>query len=185
MNRNKLGQYTTRLKALWHARAKLAKYTAFLMLGIVSLATVNTIVKWHDHYQIHFESPVEFKPLVYTELRKLTVINEVLADQNNTPLNDIQQYICNKFGKDCVTALSIARAESNYNCNEINVNSNGTVDFSVFQENSVHLNHGFTLADLSDCKRMVDRAYELYQKQGFTPWSSYVSGAYKQFLINK
>ena len=136
-------------------------------------------------YQVKAQNPVHIAlatPILIA--RRQVVVNEmVMADPNNSPLDPIQQYICNKFGNQCKTALAIARAESNDNCNEINVNTNGTVDFGIFMENSVHLNRQFTLADLSTCERMVDRAYDLYKQTGWAAWSSYQSGAYKKFLF--
>jgi hypothetical protein len=50
----------------------------------------------------------------------------------------------------------------------------------------VHLKRpGLNLRDLLDCKANIDFAYQLYQeKQGFTPWSTYNSGAYRKFLHN-
>lgn len=173
-----------RLKTLWANRDKIARGIAVSMFIALSLATVVDLVKWHDKNEIHFQSPITLKPPVYAELRKLTVIQEVQAapNPNNSPLTPIQQYICNKFGDQCKTAIAVSMAESRDNCNEINVNSNGTVDFSIFQENSVHLNKQFTLQDLGSCEKMVDRAYELYQKQGWTPWSSYQNKSYTKFL---
>jgi hypothetical protein len=38
-------------------------------------------------------------------------------------------------------------------------------------------------SDLLDCKANIDFAYQLYQeKRGFTPWSTYDSGKYREFL---
>lgn len=42
---------------------------------------------------------------------------------------------------------------------------------------------GVNWRDLLDCKANIDSAYQLYvEKQGFTPWSTYNSGTYRQFL---
>ena len=42
---------------------------------------------------------------------------------------------------------------------------------------------GLNLRDLLDCKANIDFAYRLYQEEhGFTPWSTYKNGKYRQFL---
>ena len=139
-----------------------------------------------SHYELKFQSPITIKlatPMYWIRramAMNITVVQE--GQQHNTPLNATQQYICDKFGPDCRVALSIARAESNDNCNEINVNTNGTVDFGIFMENSIHLNRQFTFADLASCQTQIDAAYKLFKAQGWTPWTSYVSGSYKKFL---
>ena len=159
--------------------------TKILVISL-SLIFLLSICGWFfGRYELRFRSPITIAihaPMTLVRRVLAYNITVVKSDANNSPLNPIQQYICNKFGDQCKTALAIAKAESNYNCNEINVNKNGTVDFSIFMENSIHLNKQFTLADLADCKLMVDRAYDLYKVQGWTPWSSYQSGAYKKFL---
>ena len=44
---------------------------------------------------------------------------------------------------------------------------------------------GIEFADLLDCKANIDFAYQLYQeKHGFTPWSTYNSGKYREFLAS-
>jgi hypothetical protein len=48
----------------------------------------------------------------------------------------------------------------------------------------VHLKRpGLNLRDLLDCRANIDFAWQLYQEShGFTPWSTYNSGKYRQFL---
>ncbi len=41
---------------------------------------------------------------------------------------------------------------------------------------------GLNLRDLLDCKANIDFAYTLYTERGFAPWTTYQSGAYRQFL---
>ena len=107
------------------------------------------------------------------------------ADQQGRPLSAYQQYACEKFGDACRVALAIQRAENPQGrCEIYHYNSNGTLDWGYFQINTVHLKRaGVNLRDLLDCKANIDFAYQLYQEQqGFTPWSTYNSGAYRQFL---
>lgn len=69
-------------------------------------------------------------------------------------------------------------------CEIYHYNSDGTLDWGYFQINTVHLERpGLNLRELLDCKTNIDFAYQLYQeKHGFTPWSTYNSGKYRQFL---
>jgi len=161
------------------------KQIAFLtFLILAALFTISYAVnKFFETHTLVYKAPVAIhfnKPI--SIIKRVLAINVIQEQKDNSPLNELQQYICNKFGKDCRTALAIAKAESNYNCNEINVNSNNSVDFGIFQENSVHLNKQFTFSDLANCNTQIDAAYKLYQQQGFSPWSTYTSGAYKKYL---
>lgn len=88
-------------------------------------------------------------------------------------------------GSDCRLALAIQRAENPQGkCEIYHHNSDGTLDWGYFQINTVHLKRpGLNLRDLLDCKANIDFAYQLFQqKGGFTPWSTYDSGRYRQFL---
>lgn len=160
-----------------------------VLLGIVLsiigiLAGVRAVAEWgstheivkQDIIQMKVQSPFRIedrKPLVLTPIQKQESMPEMKTD--------IEKYICEKFGlMDCKTALAVAKAESNLNCNAFNVNSNGSVDFSIFQLNSVHLKKGgeWTLENMANCYKNVDLAYELWTQQGWEPWSAYLNKAY-------
>jgi hypothetical protein len=53
--------------------------------------------------------------------------------------------------------------------------------------NTVHLERpGLNLRDLLDCKANIDFAYQLFEeKHGFTAWSTYNSGKYRQFTESR
>jgi len=99
-------------------------------------------------------------------------------------LTAYQQYACNKFGAACSVALAVQRAENPRGACEIyHYNSDGTLDWGYFQINTVHLKRaGVNLRDLLDCKANIDFAYQLYTERGFQPWTTYNSGAYRQYL---
>lgn len=109
-----------------------------------------------------------------------------------TPASDIQggltanqRYVCEKFGPACSVALAIQRAENLIGACEIyHYNtSDGTLDWGYFQINSVHLRRpGLNLRDLLDCKTNIDYAYRLFLEKGFSPWTTYTSGAYRKYL---
>ncbi|MDQ3816096.1 MAG: hypothetical protein M3362_00210 [Acidobacteriota bacterium] len=81
-------------------------------------------------------------------------------------------------------ALAISQAENgSRKCDRASKpNKNGTIDYGVFQINSVHLKKGWKLSELKDCYKNVDYAYEIYKASGWNPWSTYKNGAYKKFL---
>ena len=100
-------------------------------------------------------------------------------------LSGWQQYACRKFGRDCRLALAIQRAENaGGKCEIYHYNSDGSLDWGYFQINTIHLQRSdVNLRDLLDCKANIDFAYKLYVEHGgFTPWSTFKSGAYRQFL---
>jgi hypothetical protein len=143
-----------------------------------------------SHYSVSLQSPVVVHlqwPLVVEEKISSQDAEQARADQHGRPLTAWQEYACRKFGSDCRVALAIQRAENPQGkCEIYHYNFDGTLDWGYFQINTVHLERpGLNLRDLLDCKANIDFAYELYQKQrGFTPWSTYTSGRYRQFLAS-
>lgn len=131
---------------------------------------------------MHFQSPLVIEEKINSQDAELA-----RADQHGRRLSAWQEYACRKFGSDCRLALAIQRAENPQGkCEIYHYNSDGTLDWGYFQINTVHLQRpGLNLRDLLDCKANIDFAYQLYQeKGGFTPWSTYKSGKYRQFLAS-
>jgi hypothetical protein len=146
-----------------------------------------TGVVLHTRYTVSMQSPLlfQFQSPIVIEPRLLTLeAAKAQADQQGRGLSAYQQYACAKFGDACRTALAIQRAENpRGRCEIYHYNSNGTLDWGYFQINTVHLTRaGLNLRDLLDCKANIDFAYQLYEDKGFTAWSTYNSGAYRQFL---
>ena len=112
--------------------------------------------------------------------------SEAQADQSGRRLTAYQQYACNKFGSACRIALAVQRAENpRGDCEIYHYNSDGTLDWGFFQINTVHLKRaGVNLRGLLDCRANIDFAYQLYTERGFEPWTTYRTGAYRQFLRN-
>jgi len=108
------------------------------------------------------------------------------SDSLKDLLTPYQRYTCQKFGPACRVALAIQFAENPQGaCEVYHYNSNGTLDWGFFQINTVHLTRpGLNLRDLLDCKANIDFAYQLFREQGFAPWMTYVSGAYRRFLFH-
>ena len=163
-------------------RALLAAVLLFLALA-VSVAVGLLLDRYTFSLQwplrIHFQSPLVISLRSPSEEAAVAQ-----ADQNGRRLNAYQQYACRKFGSACRVALAIQRAENPKGACEIyHYNSDGTLDWGYFQINTVHLQQpGVNLRDLLDCKANIDFAYLLYLERGFTPWTTYNSGAYLKFL---
>ncbi len=140
-------------------------------------------------YSVSWQSPVRVRfqwPIVITPRKSNEETAEAQADQSGRRLTAYQQYACNKFGSACRIALAVQRAENPRGACEIyHYNSDGTLDWGYFQINTVHLKRpGLNLRDLLDCKANIDFAYQLYTERGFEPWTTYTSGAYRQYLRN-
>jgi len=156
----------------------------------LALAAILIVAGWwfHDHYALAFQSPLRIgfqSPFVITERLSSLAAEEAQADQQGRHLSGWQQYACRKFGADCRLALAIQRAENPAGkCEIYHYNQDGSLDWGYFQINTVHLKRaGVNLRDLLDCKANIDFAYQLYRESGgFTPWSTYNSGAYRRYL---
>jgi hypothetical protein len=166
-------------------RSLLAK----LRFGVFSAVILGLAGWWfHDNYTFSVQSPVRLhfqSPVVITKRVSDGYAAEAQADQSGKHLTAWQQYACQKFGSDCRLALAIQRAENPAGkCEIYHYNTDGTLDWGYFQINTVHLKRaGVNLRDLLDCKANIDFAYQLYREShGFTPWTTYNSGAYRQYL---
>lgn len=143
---------------------------------------------FHARYTISLQNPLVVRlqlPFVVSERNDTVLAHQAQADQHGRRLSAWQQYACRKFGENCRVALAIQRAENPQGkCEIYHYNSNGTLDWGYFQINTVHLQRpGLNLRDLLDCQANIDFAYQLYrEKGGFTPWSTYNSGAYRNFF---
>lgn len=82
------------------------------------------------------------------------------------------------FGNDKV-AYAIARAESGFNCKAVS----HTGDYGLFQINKVHLwrfeKEGL---DWSNCWDNAKVARQIYEEQGWYPWSVFQNKKYLQFI---
>lgn len=123
-------------------------------------------------YQLKFQSPVVLRTPI--EIIRRALAYNVVAAPDPLPLNENEQYLCRTFGGQCRIALEIQRRENGTEqCDRMHVNDNHTVDFGFMQINSDHLNSSVRVADLIDCKKNIDIAYQLYKQQGWGIWSTY------------
>ena len=158
----------------------------FLLLAV---GTGFAAVVVQTKYTFTLQSPLRIRlqwPLVIAPRESVEETGAAQADQFGHRLTAYQQYACNKFGSACRIALAVQRAENPRGACEIyHYNSDGTLDWGYFQINTVHLKRaGVNLRGLLDCKANIDFAYQLYTERGFQPWTTFNSGAYRQFLRN-
>ncbi len=159
------------------------------ILPIFLLMAIAATGWFFSHYQLKFQNPVSIKiatPIYWIPrvmAMNITIVKQ--ADESN-PLTEDQKFACKLFGKDCVTALAIMRAESHNRHDAININKNGSADLGCFQLNTVHLAQIDTKnLNLLNCQDNAKAAYAIYKQQkGFTAWVTFASGDYKKYLIN-
>lgn len=164
------------------------RFSAVLVL--VGLAASIAAGVFLDRYTVSLQWPLRVhlqSPLVISARLQGDEAAGAQADQQGRRLTAYQEYACRKFGSACRVALAIQRAENSTGaCEVYHYNPDGTLDWGYFQINTVHLQRpGLNLRDLLDCKANIDFAYQLYQERGFTPWTTYNSGAYLKYLHDK
>jgi len=157
-----------------------------LLLPLAAIAGVTAAVVQAE-YTITLRSPLSVRlqwPVVFAPRASNEEAAAAEADQYGHRLSAYQQYACNKFGSACRIALAVQRAENpRGDCEIYHYNADGTLDWGYFQINTVHLKRaGVNLRGLLDCRANIDFAYQLYTERGFEPWTTYRSGAYRQFL---
>ena len=160
------------------------------LLGLLLLLAAGIgvgVVALEAQYTFTLQSPLRVRfqwPLVIAPRSSAEEAGAAEGDQSGRRLTAYQQYACNKFGAACRIALAVQRAENPRGACEIyHYNSDGTLDWGYFQINTVHLKRaGVNLRNLLDCKANIDFAYQLYTERGFEPWTTFNSGAYRQFL---
>lgn len=104
-------------------------------------------------------------------------VNPVVLSVCHNPVK-VEDIITCVFKQDSKMALAISQAENGTRqCNRIHVNKNGTLDYGVFQVNSIH---GST--ELLDCRKNIEVAYQIFKKSGWSPWVTFKNGAYKKYL---
>lgn len=108
-----------------------------------------------------------------------------LVTGGNLDASTIAQYAANAgfAGDDLVTAVAIALAESAGNPSAYNPGTSEVPEtsYGLWQVNTL-ANPQYAGMNLLDPQTNADVAYEIYSSSGFTPWSTFTSGAYQDFL---
>lgn len=158
-----------------------------MSLTLLILREINNFFEGHTFVfrplvQLSWNRPLSIikrEPRVETVVQ---IINELQAFDGAG--NDIEKYICEKFGPyDCKAAIAIARAESGSKEDAFHANSNGSIDVGVFQINSTHFQkQGCSMKELVNYKQNVDCAYKIWKQQGWKPWAVYTNGSFARIL---
>ncbi len=79
-----------------------------------------------------------------------------------------------RFQDDAANAITLIRKceNSTFDQSRTNHNNNGTIDYGIFQVNSIHTKK-YGDAFIADWRANVDTAYKIYQSAGntFRPWT--------------
>ena len=151
----------------------------FVATGLIIYA----VSTWFDTHKIIFNQPVRVKvvsPIVIQERKDKVIEKKMVVSYPGEIDTPIKKYICDKFGVyDCKVALAIVQAESGFNEQAFNANSNDSVDLGCWQINfPTHLKT-ISPSDALDCEKATDWAYEKYKRDGnFNAWVAYTSGSY-------
>ena len=100
-----------------------------------------------------------------------------LCDLNLETKESIESCILEVF-KGNLTAVAVAKAESQLNPNAVNYNGSWSKDCGVFQLNSYYHKGSCELTT----KGNILYAYALYQKKGWQPWVAWQNGSYLKYL---
>lgn len=157
---------------------------ALVLTGLLVLAVIEKTATWFDNNDIITQSPVSLhKPVSIVKRKVMEERVYELGGEIVTFDSPIEEYICEKFGKDCIQAISLAHAESNMRVDAWNANENGTLDVGIFQVNSIHWNkEGCSFADLTVAEKNVDCAFTIYTNDGncFKSWVAFTGTCKKK-----
>lgn len=111
-------------------------------------------------------------PTPTSKPRSLKVGVVLANDYCVTPIDCIRD-VGERLGvdnKNIMTMIRVAKCESGYRPEAVNVNTNKTIDRGVFQINSIHKD--LTNAQAYNFESNIEYAWSMYLKQGLTPWNS-------------
>ena len=97
-----------------------------------------------------------------------------------TSRDEIDNVIKAMFGDNWRLAKAVMMSESGGNSQAVNHNNNGSVDYGLWQINTIH---GLDKKCMTDVECSTEFAFKL-SKGGtdWTPWVGFISGGYKKFL---
>lgn len=132
-------------------------------------------------YRVYYSNATSFPELVSTDSVassiSVSLDSSAVKDERageivteSTQQTDIESLIRKTFPECPDTMVAIARAESHFRTNAINVNRNGTKDCGIFQVNSIH---GYDCEWLFDVQNNLKAARAVFDKQGLNAWMTY------------
>ena len=166
------------------------KLLVIMFVVLFIIAGINEVWKaidrFYDTYyfqrnkviEVILRKPIEIKKREIEIKEIVKVISEI---PNPVDLKtDTEKYIYEVFGiEDYKVAIAIAKSESGLREDAIGINSN-SIDVGIFQINSTHFKkEGCSLKDVSTMKGNVDCAYKIFKVSGWTPWTVWNTGVFK------
>ena len=137
------------------------------LVGLIILCLPSSSVSYQS--KVPVEGDIKPKTAI-TSVKKVKVAK--YAPPQGKPL-EIALYVSQETGIDVDTISKIMWSESRYSATALNVNKNGTKDFSYFQINEVHRTEAEKMGlDIEDPEDNVEFAIHLIKEQGLTPWNS-------------
>lgn len=125
------------------------------------------------------ETPEYEEPDEYEEDEEEYAKPESYYNSYSSTQNEIAQEIMKVFGHEWKIAMAVATAESSLNPQAVNQNRNGTRDIGIFQIND---HHGWSAEERYNWRNNIAMAKEIRDRYGWSAWSVYKSGQFKQFM---
>ena len=144
------------------------KYTlAALVDGIILGSLVGLFIADNPYKEVKLDSPSGVKQTI-----EVKAVDNTPQRYCDSPIDYIR---CSgedlgKSNKEISVMINIAKCESGYREDAINVNTNKTIDRGIFQLNSIHKD--ISNADAFTFKSNIDYAWKMFTRQGTTPWDS-------------
>lgn len=184
---------------LYYRKRKCIKVHNILLLLLIifgSVWTVKAFIKISNSTEHYLEtayigsSDVELDndTFLESEATELEVIEPSIEEAVIEPEEPKYEGVCaqyydmvDQYDWDTEIMLAIMYAESSCrpNLDNTGLNKNGSVDYGLFQINSIH---GHNPEDLMDPEYNIKAAYKIYKSQGLRAWSVYNSGRYLKYL---
>lgn len=165
-----------------HNKGKVLRYGRYiskaqdaLYKGLVGLSTLSLAVVFTSPLIVKtgvVEATQEDVQLVSANPRYIEIVEVEKQVEYEGEKHEIFSYIVEKFGEDAGDAITLVRKceNSTFDQTRTNHNRNGSVDYGIFQINSVHEKR-FGTDFHTDWKANVDVAYQIFSEQGWTPWA--------------
>ena len=131
-----------------------------------------------------FDKPVEIKPRE-PQIKEI-IVEAATPEEINTP---IKEYACKKWGDfHCLTMIAVFQAESGWDNDKWNHNTNDTLDWGIGMINSVNWKiPGCSIQEITDPYKNIDCSYKIWDradgKEGngngsFNPWVAWKNNNY-------
>ena len=167
-----------------------------LILLVLAYAGIKQVSSWYDTYEVKFnqilkvEVKAPFEVVKREPIVKEIVLESARPEEVNTP---IKEYACKKFGSFyCLTMIAVFQAESGWDNNKWNHNTNNTLDWGIGMINSVNWKlEGCSIQEIVDPYKNIDCAWKIFDradgqegdnKGSFNPWVVYQRNSHLGFL---